>query len=428
MSRRRARDARHVDGHRLAWRARGVDVLAQRIPRLPVPWGGSALDYVAVPDDAWTAEPWTFPGATKVLVSWPPGKPLDLRGWARQWNRAYGYPLYGPPWRWEYQPAANLLVGEIFDLGGPDGRMPLPADISYRRHAYRAVIGQCEDGTVLTWDILDIPNVLIGGSAGFGKSKVCHLIAYHLLAAEVLQGLVVLDWKRRDYQPFTNRTWNPDTCTGITVAKPNLSDVGMVTDLADMEAACQVVLAEMGRRMLQAEEVPEGEDPWRERLVLLLVDEAAATLQREKAPANDDKSPEANAIRVRNRQRANIEWAISQVAMLGRALHIHLVAGAQSPRKEFLPGEAVANMQHRMFMGLYQDVAEPVIIFGKDAPDSPPGWKGYGVWRSTRSDADPHDPYLYFRAFWLDADRVRTLLDARELVTADGGRSVQEQP
>jgi hypothetical protein len=413
---RRAREARLVGQHQDAWRGRAVAVLANAYRgRLQRPWGeGGMLDYVHVEPGDWTAEPWEFPGARRCYVTWPPGQPWNASAWARQWNRDYGYPLYGPPWRWEYHPRENVLVGEVFDLQGDhEGKIHLSERIDYQRFPYRVVIGTCEDGTTLTWDLLEIPHVLMGGSTRFGKSKTLQLMLYHLLAADVVQGLAILDWKRRDFRTFTGQPWDARVCAGMTVAKPDLDANGIPVSLATMELAAEAVLAELGRRILESEDVPEGEDPWRDRLILLAVDEAAATLQREPQPPKEDKSPQAEQVRARNRQRARIEFAIGQVAMLGGALHVHVIAAAQSPRKEFLPGEAVANMQHRMFLGPYQDVAEPVIIFGRDAPDSPPGWKGYGVWRSLRTDTDPNDPYLYFKAFWLPAERIARLVEQR---------------
>jgi hypothetical protein len=60
-----------------------------------------------------------------------------------------------------------------------------------------------------------------------------------------------------------------------------------------------------------------------------------------------------------------------------------------------------------------------VIVFGKDAPASPPPWPGYGVWRVIRADADPEDPYLYFKSYWVPAGWLETMLDARVMSAVD---------
>lgn len=401
--------------HRDAWRARALQVLltAAGGGRPPVPWAGSLLDHVQVPPGAWTDTPWALPGAHEVILSWPPGRPFPARAFARQWNAVHGFPRFGPPWTWTPRLDQGAIYGQTFDITGEGGKLHLPGQVDYGRHAHRVVQGICEDGTVLTWEIDTQPHMLAGGSTGSGKTRCILATIYHLLAADQLAAVVVLDWKRRDFRPLADRAFDADRCRGAVVAMPNLDAQGLIDDLADMEAAANAVLGELGRRMLAAEDLEEGADPWHDQLVLLVVDEALATLQREDNPPRDDKSPEAAAARQRNRQRARIEYAMQQVALLGRALRVHLVLGASSPRKEFLRGEAIAAVQHRVWFGIFLDVSERVVMFGDGQAPSPPAWPGYGIWRAMRPDTDPGDPYLWIKGYWLGAPRLRFEVETR---------------
>jgi hypothetical protein len=405
MRRRRAEAA--LRAARDAWRARALQVLlAATGGRPPPPWGGSLLDHVQVPPHAWTPEPWTLPGAHEVLLSWPPGRPFPARAFARQWNAVHGFPRHGPPWTWEPRLDQGVIAGSTFDVTGTDGRLHLP-DLDVAAIPHRVIQGVCEDGTLLDWNLDVQPHALAGGATGSGKTRCILASVHHLLAARQLAAVVVLDWKRRDFRPLADRAFDPATCRGATVAMPDLDPAGLPTSLHTMAAAADAVLGELGRRMLAAEDLDEGEDPWADRLVLLVVDEALATLQREAAPDRQDKSPAAEQVRARNAARARIEYALQQVALLGRALRVHLLLGASSPRKEFLRGEAIAAVQHRVWFGVFLDVSERVVMFGDGQAPSPPAWPGYGIWRGMRADTDPGDPYLWAKGYWLPAARLR---------------------
>lgn len=405
-----------TDTARHAWRVRALQVLGSFV-RLVEPWGGSLLDHVQVPADAWTERPDTFPGANEVILSWPPGKVFRPRLWAKAWNQAHGFPRWGPPWTWTYRPDLGIIIGHPFDLSGDDrGRLWLPYDqIDYAGQPRMILCGVCEDGTPLYHDLDTTPHAMAAGATGAGKTKAIHTRLFHLLAADVVSGLVILDWKRKDFRVFQGWAWDADRCRGITVAKPGLDAAGILDNLDAMEQAAEAVLAELGRRMLASEDLEEGQDPWAGQLVVLVFDEVLATLQREANPPKDDKSSQAQAVRRRNAQRTRIEFVLQQVVLLGRALHVHAILGASSPRAEFLTGEAKAAVQHRMYLGQFQDVSEPVIVFGKDAPASPPPWPGYGVWRVLRPDVDPEDPYLYFKSYWVPAEWLERMLKVRAL-------------
>lgn len=416
-------DRRLATDARRAWLARGLGVLSTFTP-LADPWGGSRLDLLHVPAHAWTDNPAAFPGAREVLVSWPAGKLWNAKAWSRAWNQAFGFPRYGPPWTWTWQPGQGntaVLWGRPFDLtGDADGRLWLPYDqIDYAGHPRQVVCGLGEDGLAVLHDLDTTPHALAAGATGSGKTKAIHARLFHLLAADVLSGLVILDWKRKDFKVFTHRAWDAGSCRGVTVAKPDLDPKGIPTTLDAMVDAAEAVLAELGRRMLASEELDEDEDPWADELVLLVFDEVLATLAPEAKPPADDKSEQANQIRTRNRQRARLGHILTQVVLLGRALRVYALLGASSPRAEFLDGEAKAAVQHRVYLGQFQDVAEPVVVFGRDAPASPPPWPGYGVWRILRADADPAEPYLYFKAYWVPTGWLDVMLDNRVLPAAD---------
>jgi hypothetical protein len=271
------------------------------------------------------------------------------------------------------------------------------------------------------------PHMVAAGSTGSGKSKDIHCTLCQLIAADVCQAVVCLDWKRADFKVFRGRAWDPASCQGVTVAMPDViaddqatatQPPGTLRDLESMAATAEAVLAEMGRRQLAAEEIDEDTDPWASRLILFVLDEALVTLTREPNPPRELKGEPWESVRRRNTQRARIELALSQMLLLGRRLRVHVILGASSPRKEIIPGEAMAAVQHRLWWGPFLDASEPVITFGRDAPPSPPGWPGYGVWRVLRPDADPANPYLYAKGFWLPASHLDAWLDARILSAA----------
>jgi hypothetical protein len=407
-------DRRHQARHETAWRQRALGVLAGMVPLPKHPWGMSGLlNLVHVPrwDRSFPAS--LFPGAAEVWITWPPSKPFPARAWSTRWNQAHGFPLLGPPWSWEHRPDLGIIIGRPFDLtGGPDGKLWLPPlEIDPRV----LVFGVCEDGSLWTCDLDVYPHLLFAGGTGSGKTKGQQIAVHHLLVADCLQGLVVLDWKRKAFTRLAGWGWDPKHCRGITVAKPDLGPAGLPVSLASMEAAAEAVAAELGRRIVASEDGEEGAGAYADRLVVLVMDEAMVTLQREPNPPKSDDSPRAEAIRLRNRQRDRIEEIVIQVATLGREYHVHAILGAQSPRKEFLPGEGLASIQWRAYMGAYLDTVEPNIIFGAGYPPSPPGWPGFGVWRVLRADADPNDPYLYVKGFWLPAEALTEACQGRIL-------------
>jgi FtsK/SpoIIIE family len=410
-------ERRHLHGHQTAWKARALGVLAGVVPLPRHPWGMSGLlDLVHV--TAWDrAFPSSlFPGAAEVWITWPPSKPFPARAWSTRWNQAHGFPLLGPPWSWEHRPDLGVIVGRPFDLtGGPDGKLWLPPlEIDPRV----LVLGVCEDGSPWTCDLDVYPHLLFAGGTGSGKTKGQQTAVHHLLVADCLQALVVLDWKRKAFTRLAGWAWDPHACQGVTVSKPDLSEAGLPVALASMLEAAEAVAAELGRRIVDSEGGPEGAGAYADKLVVLVMDEAMVTLQREPTPPRSDDSPRAEAIRLRNRQRDRIEEILVQVLTLGREYHVHGILGAQSPRKEFLPGEGLASIQWRAYMGAYLDTVEPNIIFGAGYPPSPPGWPGFGVWRVLRPDADPNNPYLYVKGFWLPDTALSEILAAR-ILTAE---------
>jgi hypothetical protein len=420
-------ERRHLPGHQEAWRQRALGVLAGIVPLPKHPWGlRGLLDLVHVPawDRSFPARP--FPGAAEVWISWPASKPFPARAWSTRWNQAHGFPLLGPPWSWEHRPDLGVIVGRPFDLtGGPDGKLWLPPlDIDPRV----LVLGVCEDGSRWTCDLDVYPHLLVAGGTGSGKTKLQQTAVHHLLVADCLQALVVLDWKRKAFSRLAfvdperpeagGWAWDPHACQGVTVAKPDLGPAGLPVSLASMQAAAEAVAAELGRRIVDSEGGPEGAGAYADKLIVLVMDEAMVTLQREPNPPRSDDSLRAEAIRLRNRQRDRIEEVVVQVATLGREYHVHGILGAQSPRKEFLPGEGLASIQWRAYMGAYLDTVEPNIIFGSGYPPSPPGWPGFGVWRVLRPDADPNDPYLYVKGFWLPEVALTGALQ-RRILTAE---------
>jgi hypothetical protein len=412
----------------LAWKVRAVQVLGSMVRLPPHPWGPAAVanHYVHVPawDPTFPADP--FPGARQAVLTWPPGRPFPARAWSTRWNQAHGFPFLGPPWAWEHRPDVGVIVGHPFDLsGGPDGKLWLPPlEIQPRV----LVLGVCEDGSLLTCDLDVYPHLLVAGGTGSGKTKLQQAAVHHLLVADCLQGLVVLDWKRKAFTRLAyvdpddptagGWAWDPTRCAGVTVAKPDLGPTGLPVSLATMEAAVDSIVAELGRRIVESEGGPEGAGAYADRLVVLVMDEAMVTIQREPTPPRSDDSPRAEAVRLRNRQRDRIEEALVQIVTLGREYHVHAILGAQSPRKEFLPGEGLASIQWRAYMGAYLDTVEPNIMFGAGYPPSPPGWPGFGVWRVLRPEADPNDPYLYVKGFWVPSEALTAACRAKLLPAA----------
>lgn len=339
-----------------------------------------------------------------------PQAAINWRAFRRHFNEVQGFPgtLDRPvdPWRWDKHRGHDLLVAEPFSL---PRFLDLPEPAWWDLDVLR--LGVLEDGTELTWNLLEIPHALIGGSTRFGKTGLLRLIAWQWIMGcwqrGMQPGVVVLDAKASAEFVCLEVPgyWNPSTMEGVHVALDDVDDEGRLTTLDNMAAAADAVLRELGRRRRAGRSAARDGQQLAFRPILLMVDEAAELLERE-AVSRDEQGTEATAARARNRQRASIERAIRTVARLGAAFRVHVIAAAQSPRAEFLPADAKINLAYLLFVGP-GNPTELGIIFGKDLPDSPPARPGMGVWKDHREGVDPLDPYLYFKAYWMEPAVIR---------------------
>jgi hypothetical protein len=417
---------------RQQWIERAFAVLA-RYAKLPPVWGAwsPAAHYVRVDDQDWLdlLDPRTATtGARVVQLLVPPGNYLDMTAFRRHWNHVMGYPD-SPPWRWDWTDGV-WLVGHPFAL--PTTLAMPPVDYGNPALADRVILGQAEDGSILTHDLIEAAHGLIGGKTWRGKSSLVLLYAVHLLSVGRLQALVVLDPKGGEYPELElaaghAAAWNPATCSGIHVATPDFDEYGEAVGYRPLELAARAVVRETGRRRNYDHRHNPERSYWRQARILLVVDEAADLLDFEDKPDRQDKSPEAEQVRERNRQRTVIARAMRHEAMMGSKFSASVIPAAQSPRREFVAGAVHANLAFKTYLGRGDNI-EMGVVFGRgySLPDPPLDIPGRGVWLNNRLGAPPTDPYLMYQAYRPDLDWLRSLVEGYQPAQLPDRQAIME--
>ncbi len=198
-------------------------------------------------------------------------------------------------------------------------------------------LGQCADGTDLTWNVDHTPHLFITGSTGGGKGSVIRLCLLH--AAES-------DWETIVVNPKRSGEYHWTKSHGVTV----------LARLHETEHMLQTTLKELYRRQEILDE--KGEETWHNEnwsRQLIVVDETPTLLM-----GKTDKTI-----------RENIAVALNTIAAMGRSAGIHLAIAAQRPDTQALGpygGQLRNNIGARIAIGTLDQQGRQM-LFGTLDPD-----------------------------------------------------------
>jgi len=188
----------------------------------------------------------------------------------------------------------------------------------------------------------DCPHILVGGSAGCGKSEWLRAAVAGLIETNTPETLrlAVVDPKKLSFTELVNSAflWRPDAL----VDSPDSSVLSLLEDLA----------GEMTRRYLlfkeaAADNLVQYRRKTRQKLprVVMMVDEFAELLL-------------AGA----RKQRDEFERLFVRIAAVGRAAGIHLILATQRPSRKVVSGNLKANLPGQIAMRVADRIESGVLI------------------------------------------------------------------
>ena len=181
-------------------------------------------------------------------------------------------------------------------------------------------------------DILQQPHVLIAGTTGAGKSVLINSIMYNALySAPSAVKFILIDPKRTELYPFRNL---PHTLAYYDTPE------GAVNGLS-------AALRTIDERMLSARK--QGQRSYSGPAIYIVIDELGDLAYSDKRSVK----------------------LLSQIAMIGRAANVHILAATQCPNRRTLPAEIVANCPARIGLRCRDSIESRQIIGTTGAEDLP---------------------------------------------------------
>lgn len=204
------------------------------------------------------------------------------------------------------------------------------------------VLGESFDGEE-TFDISQMPHILIGGGTGSGKSTFVKLILYQ--AIEKNYSVFIADFKG-----------------GIDYSKWWHDKVNFITKITDLDLMLTEVISQMDKRKLEflkigASNINELNEKTKElqlKRIIVAIDEIAEVL--DKAGLNKEQKQVV----------LSIESKLSTIARLGRAFGIHLIISTQRPDANLLSGQIKNNLVFRI-CGQADKVLSQIILDSSEA-------------------------------------------------------------
>lgn len=289
-------------------------------------------------------------------------------------------------------PSGSDLWYRVNRLEAPGG---LPTDIRFsevlaeypaHRHRYLPFPVGVTVGRMVKWHTFaDFPNLLIGGSAGSGKSNELNCIiatAIMMNTPDELR-LVLVDMKGglelRHFEGIPHQLWN-------TITNPEVMLDALHGVLGIIKARTTI----MGRANAKIitdynERVPEDR---RLPRVVVVIDELATILGLGKLTAE-------------------IHTLLTKILNTGRALGVHVILCTQIPKKEVVPTMLKGNLNGRMAGQVVDDVASTIILDTTDASNLSriPG-RMFGVFGTER--------FEFQTAYISDEEVARSVARAKE--------------
>lgn len=179
-------------------------------------------------------------------------------------------------------------------------------------------------GWTLAARLLDAPHVLIAGTTGSGKSTLLHSIMYTaLLSAPPQKRFILLDPKRVeliDYQPL------PHTLGRF------VSVADCIRGLAWAEQIMERRYSDMERQHIKQHDGAQ---------IYIIIDELAPLM----LSAAHEAAPR-----------------LQQIAQLGRAANVHLIACTQAPGRKVIPAEITLNFTDRLALRCASSIESRQIV------------------------------------------------------------------
>lgn len=204
------------------------------------------------------------------------------------------------------------------------------------------VLGESFDGEE-TFDISQMPHILIGGGTGSGKSTLVKLILYQSI--------------QKNYQIFM-----ADFKGGIDYSKWWHDKVNFITTITDLDLMLADVISQMENRKLvllkmgvtNINEFNTKSEGVKLKRIIVAIDEVAEIL--DKVGLNKEQKQAV----------LSIESKLSTIARLGRAFGIHLIISTQRPDANLLSGQIKNNLVFRI-CGQADKVLSQIILDSSEA-------------------------------------------------------------
>lgn len=192
------------------------------------------------------------------------------------------------------------------------------------------IIGQCEDGNRLYYDLVNMPHLLIAGATGSGKSVFMH----NCIISAISGGrshVVLIDVKRVEFSIYEDI---PQLCAPICyTAREALETLQKVARVMDRRYE---MLSEKNARNIKEYNDVGGDMQY----ITVFIDELADLVL----------------------SNSQIEYYITRIAQLGRAAGIHLVVATQRPDASILSGLIRANIPSRVCFAVQKATDSRIIL------------------------------------------------------------------
>lgn len=236
----------------------------------------------------------------------------------------------------------HTIIKAINGNGGKQ-EMILWKDEYLSNKDFELVLGESYFGTERI-DISNMPNVLIGGESGSGKSNLMKLLLMEAIKKDA--SIYLADFKGGvDYPAIWHKA-----CTIITEPEELDNMLGRVLKILEDR---RNILVKSGTSNIAEFNRKTGSDICR---IIVACDEIAEVL--DKTGLDKDQKVIIN----------QIEAKFSTIARLGRAFGIHLIFATQRPDADILKGQIKNNIGHRI-CGRADKVLSQIILDNSGASD-----------------------------------------------------------
>lgn len=218
-------------------------------------------------------------------------------------------------------------------------------------------LGIGRGGREIAWDVSNLPNLLLAGGTGSGKSVIERLIFQHCFDNPENWRVMGIDLKRVEFSPYINH--------------PQV--ISISTTIQNAAAATETLHGIMMDRyqLMEATGVNNIKDlPSKPFSIMLIVDESAMLLSK-----SGIKTPEGIA---EDALKRTIRKNIEDIARLGRSAGVHLALATQRADADVFGGEFKANFSVLAHIGRASHASSYVLLGNDNATKVAPSVRGRG--------------------------------------------------